>query len=269
MKGFVKELFESAPYLKKYVPNYGLVLPPQGFMYASSHKVGVDEGIQKKETEDRSAYCHLKKKGAGEVSICAVFDGHGGSSVAEVLREQFVPALAKEFLKETKVKFLNADEIAKSADKNLVRTRIKAGKIFLKRFDKLVDEEESFAVESTLSDISLAKNLKKVRRLGYKITVIYSFLDNPNMAIDRIKVRVEKGGHFIPNEDVIRRFYRSKNNFWKIYRNIANDWSIFYNGEDDDRLIPVATGSMDEVNILEEEKFSLFIKDVDNDKRSI
>jgi len=130
----------------------------------------------------------------------------------------------------------------------------------LKRFDKLVDEEESFAVESTL---------KKVRRLGYKITVIYSFLDNPNMAIDRIKVRVEKGGHFIPNEDVIRRFYRSKNNFWKIYRNIANDWSIFYNGEDDDRLIPVATGSMDEVNILEEEKFSLFIKDVDNDKRSI
>jgi len=139
----------------------------------------------------------------------------------------------------------------------------------LKRFDKLVDEEESFAVESTLSDISLAKNLKKVRRLGYKITVIYSFLDNPNMAIDRIKVRVEKGGHFIPNEDVIRRFYRSKNNFWKIYRNIANDWSIFYNGEDDDRLIPVATGSMDEVNILEEEKFSLFIKDVDNDKRSI
>ncbi|OGC25304.1 hypothetical protein A3J90_04280 [candidate division WOR-1 bacterium RIFOXYC2_FULL_37_10] len=139
----------------------------------------------------------------------------------------------------------------------------------MKRFDKLVDEEESFAVESTLSDISLAKNLKKVRRLGYKITVIYSFLDNPNMAIDRIKVRVEKGGHFIPNEDVIRRFYRSKNNFWKIYRNIANDWSIFYNGEDDDRLIPVATGSMDEVNILEEEKFSLFIKDVDNDKRSI
>lgn len=37
------------------------------------------------------------------------------------------------------------------------------------------------------------------------------------------------GGHFVPNEDVIRRYYRGKANFWNIYKNLAEDWVIIYN----------------------------------------
>lgn len=39
------------------------------------------------------------------------------------------------------------------------------------------------------------------------------------------------GGHNIPEEDVIRRFYRSKNNFWHKYKDIVDEWAVFYNGE--------------------------------------
>jgi predicted ABC-type ATPase len=36
----------------------------------------------------------------------------------------------------------------------------------------------------------------------------------------------------VPNEDVIRRYYRSKSNFWNTYKNLADSWVMIYNSTD-------------------------------------
>lgn len=58
-------------------------------------------------------------------------------------------------------------------------------------------------------------------------------MESPQVSIDRIKIRVLNGGHFVPDDDVKRRFYRSKNLFWTKYRLLADEWAIYYNSNDD------------------------------------
>lgn len=174
--------------------------------------------------------------------------------------------LANELLKEFKLKLLNADEIAKSispGQTDLTKVRIKAGKLLLSQLNSLINQNKSFALESTLSGKYLVKVINGMKSKLYKISIIYLFVDNPDVAIDRIKIRVKKGGHSIPNEDVIRRFGRSKKNFWNIYRKIVNEWTIFYNGAG--KLLPVASGKDKYCEVVEEEYFGIFMGDIENE----
>jgi predicted ABC-type ATPase len=45
----------------------------------------------------------------------------------------------------------------------------------------------------------------------------------------RIKERVLRGGHNVPEADVRRRFNRSIKNFMQSYRHLAHSWLIFDN----------------------------------------
>ena len=132
---------------------------------------------------------------------------------------------SKQILLETGFEFLNADEI----ERELVISKLQAGKEFFKRLDKFLETETSFILESTLSGNYLVKAIERAKIKGYLIRIIYVFLESPEDCIQRIKLRVKLGGHFVPNEDVIRRYYRSKANFWNIYKNLAEDWLIIYN----------------------------------------
>ncbi|MCX5751756.1 MAG: AAA family ATPase [Candidatus Saganbacteria bacterium] len=167
--------------------------------------------------------------------------------------------LAIEFLKKNKIAFLNADNIALSISKDLGKNRIKAGKQFIAKLENCITLKRSLAIESTLAGKYLIRTIKRVKKLGYTISIIYFFVDTPAVALARIKSRVEAGGHDVPKEDVIRRFSRSKINFWTIYRPLADEWALFYNGME--RLIPVASGGKKDFDIINEELFSLFNKE--------
>ncbi len=62
--------------------------------------------------------------------------------------------------------------------------------------------------------------------------MIYLFLEQPSINIGRVKNRVLGGGHHVPKEDIIRRFYRSKNLFCEVYKDIVSSWSIYYNSNE-------------------------------------
>ncbi len=164
---------------------------------------------------------------------------------------------AKEFVKIPNIAFLNADEIEREFNPDDKEGgKIRAGRIFFERLQKLIIAEKDFAIESTLSGKSLITILKKLKSNGDRIILLYIFLDNIEIAIDRVRIRVEEGGHNIPTEDIIRRYSRSKNNFWKIYKDLADEWQMFYNGEDN--VIQTALGSKNNYKIIDEEKFKLF-----------
>ena len=174
--------------------------------------------------------------------------------------------LAKEFLKELRLEFMNADEMAadiSKGKKDIKEFRIKAGRRFIKKLNEILGKGRSVAVESTLSGSYLLRMIEKIRKHSYKVSIIYVFVDNPRISINRIKARVDAGGHHVPDEDVIRRFYRSKNNFWKLYKNVADEWTLFYNGIE--RPVLVAGGSKSEYELMDKALFGMFRKD-ENDK---
>ena len=119
--------------------------------------------------------------------------------------------MASELLPSENLDFLNADEVAKEiCPENIESVKIKAGKIVLSRLEKLLNTEKSFAIETTLSGKNHIKTIENAKKIGYQVVLIYSYLDSPILCENRIKIRVLNGGHNIPKEDIIRRFYRSK-----------------------------------------------------------
>jgi len=173
--------------------------------------------------------------------------------------------LAKELLKEYSLDFINADEIARAINPDdLHSVRIQAGKEVFKKLNEMLSQDKSFALETTLSGNFLVKVLKQAKIQGYNTALVYSFVDNPDICIERIKVRVRTGGHHVPDEDVIRRYYRSKKNLWFKYRNIVDEWTIFYNGLE--KYSIVMKGEPESVEILNEELYNLFMENINNEE---
>lgn len=165
---------------------------------------------------------------------------------------------SRQILAETGFDFLNADEI----EKQLAISKLQAGKEFFNRLDKFMETETSFVLESTLSGNYLVKAIEKAKRQGYFVRIIYVFLESPEDCIQRIKLRVRLGGHFVPDEDVIRRYYRSKTNFWNIYKNLADNWVIIYNSTTEEpQKVVVGTGENFVVEL--ENIFNDFLNDLE------
>lgn len=175
-------------------------------------------------------------------------NGSGKSTLADVL------------LKEKKLSYLNADEIAKEiAPKAMNTVSITAGKVYFQRLDEFLKEGKSFAVESTLSGNNMSKVIRRAKENIYKVVLVYSFLQNCTTCIERVKKRVESGGHNVPEEDIIRRYYKSIVNFWNKYRYIVDEWAMFYNGKNYDPQI-VSHGEKDKVDVVDKEMQNKFIK---------
>ena len=92
--------------------------------------------------------------------------------------------------------------------------------------------------------------------------IIFLFLKSPDMCIARVRNRVMAGGHHIPAEDIVRRFYRSKRNFWHIYKNLVDQWDLFYNSGE--HLQEVAVGEGVRFRVTNEDCFELFMQGLNN-----
>ncbi len=170
---------------------------------------------------------------------------------------------AREFIEETGLPFVNADDIAYklAPDGNFRHVRIKAGKLFFHELNRNIQRGESFAVETTLAGKYFSRVIGELRTSKYKIVLSFIFVENEQEAINRIKLRVLKGGHDVPEEDVRRRYWRSKSNFWNMYRSLVDEWSLFMNSEDSFSL--VAVGRKDTYNIVDDNNFACFKREIE------
>jgi len=104
---------------------------------------------------------------------------------------------------------------------------IKAGRIMPGEIAELVEREESFSLETTLSGLSYARHIAKWREAGYRVSLFFLTLRSAEVAIDRVARRVKQGGHNIPEAVIRRRFAAGLRNFEDHYRHIVNDWITF------------------------------------------
>ena len=73
---------------------------------------------------------------------------------------------------------------------------------------------DDFALESTLASRSLAPFVERCKVEGYRFTLIYIWLRDENLAVERVTQRVKSGGHDIPNDVIRRRYERGRSNFF-------------------------------------------------------
>ena len=168
---------------------------------------------------------------------------------------------ARAFLQEYDYEFLNADEITKSLSaENPSEKKISAGKLFFQRLNEAITQNKSLLIESMLSGRYLQKSIERLQKQDYQIRIVFLFVESTEILIERIAERVKKGGHFVPDEDVKRRFMRGKQNFWKTYRNLATRWSLVSNS--DRNFQEVAFGEKDEYLIADENLFQIFESEI-------
>ncbi len=151
--------------------------------------------------------------------------------------------------------FVNADEIAKGLSPFQPETvSFEAGRIMINRINELIRENENFAFETTLATRSYTSKILKAKAQGYTITLLFFWLNNIELAKERVRIRVQEGGHNIPNKVIERRYLRGINNLFDLYLPIIDGALIFDNSFGKHELI--AQKNEDEkIKILEHNKF--------------
>jgi predicted ABC-type ATPase len=171
---------------------------------------------------------------------------------------------AQGYLQVYPYKYLSADALAAElSPEQPSLARIEAGRKFSRQVKEGLSAGEDLILESTLSGQSIRRVFRQARDEGYAVKAVFVFLDFPETCVNRVKERVDKGGHDVPEIDIRRRFYRSKQNFWKIYRHEADTWHLFYNSSQD--FQDVAFGNPAGYEILDESLFSIFKRDLNEE----
>jgi hypothetical protein len=128
--------------------------------------------------------------------------------------------------------FINADEIAKGLSPFQPESvAMQAGRIMLARMDELLQKGETFAFETTLATKSYKQKIEWAQANDYEVTLLFFWLDSPNMAKKRVAQRVAEGGHSIPSETIERRYHNGITNLFAIYIDMVDICYIFDNSE--------------------------------------
>lgn len=152
--------------------------------------------------------------------------------------------------------FVNADEIAKGLSPfQPDKVAFEAGRIMLNRIEDLFEQNENFAFETTLATKTYKQKILNAQKKGYNATLLFFWLQNSDLAKERVKTRVKEGGHNIPNEIIERRYLNGIFNLFKIYLPIVDQALIFDNSEGKHDLI-AEKNLNEEINIINQKKFN-------------
>ena len=161
-----------------------------------------------------------------------IFAGVNGSGKSTLYKTNFLNQNIKNSIR------INTDEIVYSfGDWKSSIDQIKAGKIAIQLRNKCFLKEKSFNEETTLTGKTILKIIDKAKNLGYKIHLYYIGIGNPEIAKERVKNRIARGGHGISSNLIEKRYYESLQNLEKIlskcdlieiYDNSVKFYRIFY-----------------------------------------
>jgi len=157
------------------------------------------------------------------------------------------------------LRYLGADLVAETLGLGSEGSEaVRAGRVFIEAVRAAIANRESLLVESTLSGLGTDRLIRQARDAGYRVSVGFVFVDSADACIQRIRGRVLKGGHLVPDEDVRRRFGRSIMKFWERYRLDADRWHLIYNGGAG--AVRVASGSGVRALVIEPAAFERWLR---------
>ena len=157
--------------------------------------------------------------------------------------------------------FVNADEIARGLSPFASESvAFQAGRIMLQRIDELLPQKVDFAIETTLATRSYVHLVHRAQNLGYKVHLIYFYLENEEQAIQRVAQRVSNGGHNIPEQDIRRRFKRGIYNLLNLYMPICDSVLIYNNVMTPAKLVARKITKQDDIEAVEPNMWNQLIQ---------
>jgi hypothetical protein len=82
----------------------------------------------------------------------------------------------------------------------------------------------------------------------YEFHLLYVWVRSANLAVERVRERVRRGGHNVPEYQIRRRYDRSRHNFINLYIPLASSWSAFDNTKRP--MVSIADGGLGRQTIL-------------------
>lgn len=117
--------------------------------------------------------------------------------------------------------FYNADSIAEGlGDPDDSTLQVKARQIVDAAIERDLRERRIFGFESTYSGRSRPEFVRRAKDLGYAVHAVFIGTEAYDINMNRVRTRVQEGGHDIPAEEIVRRWHDAQTN-------LLNTWARF------------------------------------------
>ena len=144
---------------------------------------------------------------SSDIVVLAGVNGAGKSSVAGAAFEA-----AGGF-------YYNADRVTASyvaAGLSLPEANARAWRRGVEQLEQAIHSQVSYAFETTLGGRTVTRRLLEAAESGLRVRVWYVGLASPELHIERVKARVLRGGHDIPEERIRARWTSSRENLVRL-----------------------------------------------------
>jgi predicted ABC-type ATPase len=84
--------------------------------------------------------------------------------------------------------------------------------------DKMLQSNSSFSFESVFSHISKIHELEKAKKAHFRVYLYFITTSDPLINLQRVKNRVENGGHDVPDEKIHARYFRTMSNLYEAFK---------------------------------------------------
>jgi predicted ABC-type ATPase len=84
--------------------------------------------------------------------------------------------------------------------------------------EKAIKAKKSFAFETNFSSTDPTKSLREFKEAGYKTHLIFIGMNTIADCIQRVAIRVKKGGHKVPEESIIFNFEQGYANLYQYFK---------------------------------------------------
>jgi predicted ABC-type ATPase len=162
--------------------------------------------------------------------------------------------------------FVNADVIAEGLSGfRPQESAVEAGRILLARVRELAERREDFAFESTLSGRTVQTFLRRLTDSGYESHIFYLWLPSVDLAVARVRHRVQAGGHDVPEPVIRRRFRKSLINFDRLYRPAATAWRLYDGSFIGGRRLIAHGAVAAQPNVVDPERWALVRRQIEEE----
>ncbi len=158
------------------------------------------------------------------ITVLAGTNGAGKSSIGGA---QLEAAHAPFYNPDVATRELMAANVSLTLDEaNAIAWRI--GK---ERLEAAIESRSNFNFETTLGGATIARLLTKAHENGLRVRIWYCGLRDVELHVARVRARVLRGGHDIPEKKIRERFDASRNNLCSILP--STDELMLYDNSDD------------------------------------
>ena len=155
----------------------------------------------------------LTPESSPTMTVFAGTNGAGKSHLTQILGH-----------KNKGIETIDADAIAR----DLKVSNIAAGREAVKKVRDCISNGRDFSIETTLGGKNVLRQMEMAKAEGFQVDLYYVGLKSVDIHLIRVKNRVAKGGHDIPQEDIRRRYVTSQQNLPQAMR-LADRTFIFDN----------------------------------------